>query len=287
MTEKKLTQRGDQISPKIVLNCESWGSAAVPAADAGKMPALQLDREQRPFRLWAAAEGDFDRAVKLIPCDWPDWRNKLWEARLATIRDNKHIRRIEQPVYKRRWDEQWKWGNQWRCGPVAYAAEFVDAFEWWLCEKAEWWLEHKKAGGPVELDGWATAMWKDPRVQAAWSVAAENYAFLEAEKAREKAEDGEPGPGSVAAPSERRPAGEDPAATAGFPEFRREFKHIIDEETVPEGIPFAIPYDELEKKLKKPVPGKVVKVRGKLNVPRERFHLRGKSVYLWAGLQFG
>ena len=119
---------------------------------------------------------------------------------------------------------------------MAYAAEFVDAFEWWLCEKAE---------------------------------------------------DGEPGPGSVAAPSERRPAGEDPAATAGFPEFRREFKHIIDEETVPEGIPFAIPYDELEKKLKKPVPGKVVKVRGKLNVPRERFHLRGKSVYLWAGLQFG
>lgn len=27
-------------------------------------------------------------------------------------------------------------------------------------------------------------------------------------------------------------------------------------------------------------------IRGKLNVPRERFHLRGKSLYLWAGLQF-
>ena len=27
-------------------------------------------------------------------------------------------------------------------------------------------------------------------------------------------------------------------------------------------------------------------IRGELNVPRERFHLRGKSLYLWAGLQF-
>ena len=27
-------------------------------------------------------------------------------------------------------------------------------------------------------------------------------------------------------------------------------------------------------------------IRGKLNVPRERFHLRGRSQYLWAGLQF-
>ena len=27
-------------------------------------------------------------------------------------------------------------------------------------------------------------------------------------------------------------------------------------------------------------------IRGKLNVPRERFHLRGKNLYLWAGLQF-
>lgn len=31
----------------------------------------------------------------------------------AVIRDNEHIRRIEQPVYKRRWDEQWKVSNRW------------------------------------------------------------------------------------------------------------------------------------------------------------------------------
>ena len=31
---------------------------------------------------------------------------------------------------------------------------------------------------------------------------------------------------------------------------------------------------------------KIESIRGKLNVPRERFHLRGKTHYLWAGLQF-
>jgi len=231
-----------------------------------------LDREHRPFRLWAAG-GDFDRTLNLVPSDWPESRKKLWEARLAAIRDNEHIRRIEQPVYKRRWDEQWKWGNQWRCGPVAYAAEFIDAFEWWLREKAEWWLEHKKDGGPVELDDWAAAMWKDPRVLAAWPVAAENYALLEFEKAREKAEEG------TAAPEPLKPA-------TDFTAFRRTFKEIVDDETVSEGIPWAVPYEELEGKLKGKVPPKVRNVRGKLNVPRERFHLRDKKLYLWAGLQF-
>jgi len=248
-------------------------STAVPAVGTGETPVLPLDRDQRPFRLWAAAEGDYNRAVKVIPSDWPDWRKKLWETRLAAMRDNEHIRRIEQPVYKRRWDEQWKWGNQWRCGPVAYAAEFIDAFEWWLREKAEWWLEHKKSGGPVELDDWAAAMWKDPRVLAAWPLAAENYAFLENEKEREKAEEsGEPLP---------------PPAAFGtdFVSFKKAFKGIIDEETIPEGIPWAVPYEDLDKKKVK-IPAKVRNVRGKLNVPRERFHLRDKKLYLWAGLQF-
>jgi len=244
-----------------------------PAARAEAKPA-PLEREQRLFVLWAETEGKYDDAVKLIPKDWSAARKKLWEVRLAAIRDNEHIRRIEQPVYKRRWDEQWKVGNQWRCGPIAYAAEFVDAFEWWLREKAEWWLEHKKNGGPAEFEEWAQALWKDARVQAAWPVAAEEYARLAYEKAREKAEEnGEP------APSPAPPA-------ADLASFKQTFHEIADEETVPEGFPFGTPYDELEKKLKRPIPGKLRKVRGKLNVPRERFHLRGKSQYLWAGLQF-
>jgi hypothetical protein len=149
-----------------------------PAAQIEIEPA-PLERNQRPFHLWAQVDEDLTRAAALIPAKWPDSRQKLWEVRLALIRDNEHVQRIEQPAYKRRWDEQWKVGNQWRCGPIAYAAEFVDAFEWWIREKAEWWLEHEKDGGPVEFDEWAQALWKDPRIQAAWPVAAEEYAKLE------------------------------------------------------------------------------------------------------------
>jgi len=67
--------------------------------------------------------------------------------------------------------------------------------------------------------------------------------------------------------------------------FLKTFKRIIDDETVPEDIPFAVPYDDLENQKIKISP-KVKSIRGKLNVPRERFHLRGRSTYLWAGLQF-
>jgi len=260
------------------------------ALQGGIRPPLPLDQGQRPFRLWPQVEeGNLAKAVALIPANWPAERRALWQARLAAIRDNEHIRRIEQPVYKRRWDEQWKVGNQWRCGPVAYAAESVDAFEWWLSEKAEWWLEHKKNGGPVELDDWAEAIWKDSRVQAAWAVAAENYALLEYEKAKAKAEDnGETIP--VGAPLVGARTGADSAPMLGAHEgrpyvFLKAFKRVIDDETVPEDIPFAVPYDDLEKRKIKVSP-KVKSIRGKLNVPRERFHLRDRTTYLWAGLNF-
>jgi hypothetical protein len=233
-----------------------------------------LDQALRPFRLWAEAEGDYDRAVALIPKEWTPDRRRVWQARLAAIRDNEHIRRIEQPVYKRRWDEQWKVGNQWRSGPIAYAAEFVKAFEWWLKEKAEWWLEHKKQGGPVDFDEWVAALWDDTRVNAAWPVAAENYALLAHEKAKEKA-DAQGGPVPPA-----------PERAIGFAAFRSAFRRIIEEETVPSGFAFGIPYDELKSKLKKEIPKKLQAVRGKLNVPRERFHTLGRNEYAWAGLQF-
>ncbi len=233
-----------------------------------------LDREQRPFRLWARAGGDFALATRLIPDGWTEHKRKLWEARLSAIRDNDHIRRIEQPAYKRRWEEQWKVGNQWGCGSTAYATEFVEAFEWWVCEKAEWWLEMTKAGGPVDFDEWVDAIWNDTRVKSAWPVAAEEYARLEYEKASERAEkNGDPSPALAPRLTDRA-------------SFAQKFREIVDKETVPEGFPFATPYEELEKNVKKSVPAKLRKVRGRLNAPRERFHLRGRAQFLWAGLQF-
>ena len=123
--------------------------------------------------LWQQAEGDIDAACELMPADWPEDRKGLWRARLECIRDNEHIQRIEQPVYKRRWDEQWKVKNRWECGQVAYDAEFVEAFDWWLSEKAEWWLEQEAAGGPVGIAEWTAALGNDTRVKAAWLVVQE------------------------------------------------------------------------------------------------------------------
>ena len=207
-----------------------------------------LAREQRPFVLWAEAGGDFEKAIALIPAAWSEERKALWHARLEAIRDSEHIRRIEQPVYKRRWDEQWKVGNRWQCGPVAYDAEFVDAFEWWLSEKAEWWLEKKKNGGPVSLDDWTAALWQDVRVQAAWGVVSEALGRLQKRA-----------------------------------DFTRYFAAVVKEQSVPDDIPAAVPWDELEKKRK--IPTAVKRIRGKLNVPRERFRVTNSGEYVWAGVK--
>lgn len=210
----------------------------------GEVPPLA--REQRPFVLWQQAEGDFERAVALIPSDWPKNRNGLWRARLAAIRDNEHIRRIEAPVYKRRWDEQWKVGNKWQCGPVAYDAELVDAFDWWLSEKAEYWLENRKGGRPASLEEWTAALAADTRVKSAWEVVSEALERL----------------GRCA-------------------DFARYFAALVKEQSVPEDIPWAVPWEKLPKSVK--VTANTKRIRGKLNVPRERFRTKPDGTYIWAG----
>jgi hypothetical protein len=225
-----------------------------------------LDKDLRPYRLWLKAEGNFDKAVSFIPSPlngrgqgegdsgWSEARRNLWRARLEAIRDNEHIRRIEQPVYKRRWDEQWKVKNRWECGEIAYQTELRDAFDSWLREKAEWWLEHKAKDQQATLHDLAEALWRNERVHAAVSFLFPSPLWGEGQ-------------------------GE------GVPsDFERLLKEVVDEETVPAGIPFAKPWD----KFSKDTPGlpKARKIRGKLNVPRERFHLVTKNVYSWAGKLF-
>ena len=107
-------------------------------------------------------------------------------------------------------------------------------------------MENRKAGGPVTLDEWAEALWKDTRVQAAAEVVEGKTLTLES--------------------------------------FTKVFKTVINSETVPAGIPFAVPWEKIEAKGK--IPAKVKNIRGKLNVPRERFRLRGKNEYVWAGLDW-
>ena len=217
---------------------------------------LPLKREERPFQFWARAKCDFAGAVTLIPENWPEEQQHLWRKRLELIRDNEHIRRIEQSVYKRRWDEQWKVGNRWQCGQPAYDAEFIDAFSWWLSEKAEWWLEQR--GDAVSFDAWSVALWNDTRIQAAWPVVAEAQHRLGLWKNEQKKASG-------------RPPVLDPSPTA----FTKFFKALVKDQSVPEGIPFGIPYDKLRMK----VSAHVKSIRGKLNVPRERFNLTAAGLY--------
>jgi hypothetical protein len=231
-------------------------------ADCGELKDedLTLEREERPFRLWAKAAGDFAKALALIPASWPAHKKKLWRARIEAILDNEHIRRIEQPVYKRRWDEQWKVGNRWECGLLAYAQEFIDAFTWWLSEKAEWHLEHEADGGPIALPDWSAAVFKDLRVAAAWPVVAN--AVYEVEKYKFDALN-----------DEKKETRREPERNDAYTAFEQLFREIMLEQSVAQGIPPAVPWDQLAAK-KKWTPTQLKKaqaVRGKLNVSRERF----------------
>jgi hypothetical protein len=234
--------------------------------------ALQLDREERPFHLWANTGGDFEKAMALIPASSSENKKKLWRARLEAIRDNEHIRRIEQPVYKRRWDEQWKVANRWECGPVAYAQELIDAFTWWLSEKAEWHLEYKAKGGPIKLEGWSAALFEDDRVAAAWPVTAK--AVHEVEKYKFDTLD-----------QEQQEIRRKPKLDDSYTAFERFFRNTMLDQSVQHGIPAAIPWNELAAKKKWPAAQlkKAQRVRGKLNVPRERFQIGAAGEFFWAG----
>jgi hypothetical protein len=189
-------------------------------AVVGTKHASSLRLGERPFELL--------RDSKPIPEHFSPERRALWQARLGVIAENEHIRRIEQPVYKRRWYRK-----------ESDDREFQRAFEWWLLERAEWWLEHEAKGGPVMLERWAAALWQDARVRAASNL----------------------------------------TGLADLSGFTKGFKDLVNSASVPEGLPPAVPWEELGDK----VPARARKIRGKLNVPRERFWERGKGEYVWAG----
>ena len=156
-------------------------------------------------------------------------------------------------------------------GPVAYAQEFVDAFRWWLAEKAEWHLENKASGGPLELDAWAVALWKDKRRQAAWPVVADaihqigQFKFDASENQGKKLL----------------------ALDASYESVAKFLKETVADESVPAGVPSAVPWDELaaKKKWKPSELKKAQAVRGKLNVPRERFRATEDGEFVWAGTE--
>ena len=66
-----------------------------------------------------------------------------------------------------------------------------------------------------------------------------------------------------------------PLLDASDTAFTRYLKNLVKEQSVPENIPFAVPWDEI----KVAVPAQVKRIRGKLNVPRERFRTTSDGQY--------
>ena len=97
--------------------------------------------------------------------------------------------------------------------PVAYAQELIDAFTWWLSEKAEWHLEHKANGGPIALQDWSAALFKDSRVAAAWPVIAD--AIYQVEKYKFDALD-----------EEKKETRRKPKADDSYTAFERFFREL-------------------------------------------------------------
>jgi len=198
---------------------------------AGPSEPMPIDRMERPYRL-LQHERD-------TPSDWPEEQRALWQTRLKAIAENEHVARIEQPAYKRRWEEPFDDGD------------FLKAYEWWLREKAEWLLEHRHEGGPVELGAWAAELRQDERIRAAYEVA------LDAGCQR--------GDAAYVRDRERN-------------DFAKHLKRIIEEETVPDD---RTAFKKKHEKLRGINPGKHLPN----GVPRERFRslTARPGWYNWAG----
>jgi hypothetical protein len=117
--------------------------------------AARLELGQRPFEI-AGKEYKGDWPEGYEPSPLPEALRPLTEARIAVIEANPDIALLEDPLYKRRWI------------PPDYDKEFRRAAEWWLAEKLEWALEQH--GCPISLHQWARVLGRDERVNAAPEV---------------------------------------------------------------------------------------------------------------------
>lgn len=194
------------------------------APEAGWPAPLALG--ERPFELL--------RANAPVPAHFGLAQQAVWRARLAAIQTNEHLRRLEQPVYKRRWYRK-----------VDDAQELRQAVEWCVLEHAEWWLEHRAGRTPVAVADLAAALLTQPGVAALAGL----------------------------------PGYETWATPAGL---AKELAGLMREASVPAGLPAAVPWEQLAAQ-GHDIPKRAQRIRGKLNVPRERFHEHGKGEYTWAG----
>jgi len=130
----------------------------------------------------------------------------------------------------------------------------------------------KAKGCPIGLEDWSAAVFKDSRVAAAWPVVA-NAIYDVAKYKFDTLDD------------EKRETRSKPKHDDSYTAFERFFRDTVLDQSVPHGVPPAIAWNELAAK-KKWTPTQLKKaqaVRGKLNVPRERFQIGSAGEFFWAG----
>lgn len=122
----------------------------------------RLELGQRSFEL--AGKGyQGDWLSGYQPASLPEFLHPLTEARMSIIQSNPDIALLEAPLYKRRWI------------PSDYEQEFQEAAAWWLAEKLEYALEQH--GKPISLREWARLLSTDARVNAVLEVLTGSPAF--------------------------------------------------------------------------------------------------------------
>jgi hypothetical protein len=111
---------------------------------------------------------------------------------------------------------------------------------------------------------------KDKRIEAAWPVIAEAVLTVERWKFQNAGNNG---------------GKKHPKLDATYEAFAKFFKGTVQDECVPDGIAPAIAWDDLAAKKKWTTSQlkKAQAVRGKLNVPRERFRQTDDGAFVWAG----
>lgn len=193
--------------------------------------AARLQLGQRPFEI-AGKSYTGDWPEGYEPEPLPEALHDLTEARIAVMEASADVALVEDPLYKRRWV------------PPDYDEEFREAAEWWLAEKLEWALEQH--GRPISVREWAHILGDDERVNAVLEVLTSTRMFdLEAELLKVIEANAAPNrPEHYLEPAGLRKfyaaRESDPPTT---PEYRRtEFSDAT-----------------------------TWKLRGKLNIPRERF----------------
>ena len=119
---------------------------------------------------------------------------------------------------------------------------------------------------------WSAVLFKDARIAAAWPVIA--GALYQVEKYKLDALD-----------EEKKETRRKPKADDSYTAFERFFRDTVIDQSVAHGIPPAKPWNELAEKNKSTAAQlkKAQAVRGKLNVPRERFQQISPTHFVWAG----